>query len=239
MTDLLKLVLSSHGGFDRWGTFKTIDADMSITGFTWKKKGWEDVLKKVHVTAQTRLQKISYTPFTAEGRRSVYEPIRVRIETLDGELIKERSDPRAAFEGHTVDTPWDDLHLAYFSGYAMWNYLNTPFLFTGSGFQTEEIEPWSDRGTVRRRLKVTYPSEVASHCSEQILHVDDTGLIARLDYRAHVAGGRPTAHYMSNYKEFQGIMIPTSRRAVRRNENDDPISDPVLVAIDIAGVTFS
>lgn len=71
MTDLLRLVLSSHGGLDRWNMFKTIDADMSITGFTWKKKGWEDTLKKVHVTAQTRVQRISYVPFTAEGKERV------------------------------------------------------------------------------------------------------------------------------------------------------------------------
>jgi hypothetical protein len=44
---------------------------------------------------------------------------------------------------------------------------------------------------------------------------------------------------MSDYKEFQGIMIPTGRRAVRRNDSDDPVSDPVLVAIDIVGVTFN
>jgi len=33
---------------------------------------------------------------------------------------------------------WDDLHLAYFSGYAMWNYLTTPFLFAMEGFEVEE-----------------------------------------------------------------------------------------------------
>src|SRR3546814_4504928 len=45
--------------------------------------------------------------------------------------------------------PWDLLHLAYFCGYAGWNYLTTPFLFTYPGFETEEIEPWEEEGEIR------------------------------------------------------------------------------------------
>jgi hypothetical protein len=56
----------------------------------------------------------------------------------DGKPIKDRKNPRAAFDGHTVETPWDDLNLAYFSGYAMWNYLNAPFIFALPRFKTEE-----------------------------------------------------------------------------------------------------
>ena len=29
---------------------------------------------------------------------------------------------------------------SYFAGYAMWKYLNAPFLFAGEGFETEEGE---------------------------------------------------------------------------------------------------
>ena len=58
--------------------------------------------------------------------RSSCTPDHTVIETLDGKPIKDRSNPRAAFDGHTVETPWDALNLAYFCGYAMWNYLNAP-----------------------------------------------------------------------------------------------------------------
>ena len=102
---------------------------MSITGMLWARKGWPDALKQVRVTAGTGAQRVSYQPFTKPDWRSVYHPEAVAIETSNGKPIKNRANPRAAFEGHTVETAWDDLHLAYFSGYAIWNYLNTPFLF--------------------------------------------------------------------------------------------------------------
>ena len=126
------------------------------------------------------------------------------IETLDGKPVKDRRNPRAAFEGHTVETPWDDLNLAYFSGYAMWNYLTTPFIFALPGFQAEEIEPWDENGEKRRRLKVMFPDHIATHCAEQIFHINGEGLICRLDYSAPVAGGAPTAHYLVRTQDFDG-----------------------------------
>ena len=45
-----------------------------------------------------------------------------------------------------MHTPWDVLQLAYFIGYAMWNYLTTPFLFTYPGVEAREIEPWHEAG---------------------------------------------------------------------------------------------
>jgi hypothetical protein len=141
MNELRDLIIDAHGGIARWNEVKTIDADMSITGGLWARKGWPDVLKAVHVTAAVGKQWISYRPFTGEGMRSSWSPDHTIIETLDGKPIKDRRNPRAAFDGHTVETPWDDLHLAYFSGYAMWNYLNTPFIFALPGFHAEESSP--------------------------------------------------------------------------------------------------
>ena len=141
MSELRDLVIDAHGGIERWNKVKTIEGDMSITGGLWARKGWPDVLKNVHVTAAAGHQWISYRPFISENMRSSCTPDHTVIETLDGKPIKDRRNPRAAFDGHTVETPWDDLNLAYFSGYAMWNYLTTPFIFALPGFQTEEIEP--------------------------------------------------------------------------------------------------
>jgi hypothetical protein len=238
MSDLRDLVLKAHG-IDRWQTVKAIDADMSITGLLWIRKGWPDALKNVHVTADAGSQRLSYVPFTDQGLRSVFCPDQVIVETLDGEAVKSRLNPRAAFNGHQVQTGWDDLHLAYFSGYAMWNYLNTPFLFALPGFTTEEIEPWNENGEKRRRLKVTFPNSVATHSSEQVFHVDGEGLIARLDYSANVTGGIPTAHYVSGYRDIDGVKLWTRRRAYRRNADGTANTDGVAVAIDVADIRLS
>jgi hypothetical protein len=49
------------------------------------------------------------------------------------QAVAERSNPRAAFDGYALDTPWDWLDLAYFYGYAISNYLTTPFLVRAAG----------------------------------------------------------------------------------------------------------
>jgi hypothetical protein len=239
MSELRDLVLDAHGGIARWKRLKTIEGEMSITGALWARKGWSDVLKHVHVTAGVSNQTVSYRPFTDPGMRSVYRPDYTATEALDGELIKERRNPRAAFDGHSVETGWDDLHLAYFSGYAIWNYLNTPFLFLLPGFRAEEIEPWDEHGERRRRLKVTFPDSIATHCSEQVFHIGSDGLISRLDYSATVTGGIPTAHYTSDYRDFDGIKIATKRRAYRRNLDGTAVANFVAVAIDIADIRLS
>jgi hypothetical protein len=239
MSELRDLVISAHGGIERWNEVKAIEGDMSITGALWARKGWPDVLKNVHVIADAKSQWISYQPFIRDDMRSSCLPDRSVIETRGGKPIKDRKNPRSFFEGHTVETPWDDLNLAYFSGYAMWNYLNVPFIFALPAFKTEEIEPWQDDGERRRRLKVTFPDHIATHCPEQIFHINGRGLICRMDYSAPVAGGAPTAHYLHDHRDFSGIKVATKRRALRRKPDGTSIPEPVFVAIDIADIRFS
>jgi len=90
---------------------------------------------------------VSETPSLGiPGQHSVFEPDRAAVETDDRQILQSRSNPRAPFAGHVLETSWDDLHLVYFSGSAEWTYLTTPFLFRLPGFTTEEIEPWSEPG---------------------------------------------------------------------------------------------
>lgn len=87
----------------------------------------------------------------------------------------------------TIETRWDDPNLAYFSGYAMWNCLNTPLIFTLPGVRSEEIEPWEEQGEQRRRFKVSLPDYVATHCAEQVFYLNGFDHEARLQ---HVGGRR-------------------------------------------------
>src|SRR3546814_3099699 len=101
-------------------------------------------------------------------------PRSTRTDTLFPYTTLFRSD------GMAREYPWDLLHLAYFCGYAGWNYLTTPFLFTYPGFETEEIEPWEEEGEIWRRLKVRFSPDIPTHCPEQIFHFDAKGLLRRL-----------------------------------------------------------
>src|SRR2546427_5673655 len=77
---------------------------------------------------------------------SRFEPQRVALEDTHGHVLEELLQPRSSFKGHSLETPWNDLQLAYFAGCAMWTYLNTPFLLVRPGVESEEIEPWQEAG---------------------------------------------------------------------------------------------
>src|SRR5260370_737072 len=98
----------------------------------------------------------------------------------------------------------------------MWTYLNTPFLLVRPGVESEELEPWRDSGETWRRLKVRFPTEIATHSAEQTLYFDRQGLLKRHDYDVEISGGTAAAHYVSDLKEFSGIVFPTTRRIFTR-----------------------
>jgi hypothetical protein len=103
-----------------------------------KSKG--DALKDVVMKIETKKERVTMD-FPGQNKRSIFEPARIVIEKTDGTLIEARDNPEKSFEGHQGSMPWDDVHVAYFSGEALWTYLNAPFLYTQEGFATEEISP--------------------------------------------------------------------------------------------------
>jgi hypothetical protein len=113
------------------------------------------------------------------------------IETTDRRVVEERLTLRDSFAGHTHDTPWNRLHLAYFAGYAVWTYLDTPFVLAMDGVATEELEPWQENGEPWRRLKVTFPEGIATHNTVQTFYFGSDGLLRRHAYDADVLGGSP------------------------------------------------
>src|SRR6202045_4227368 len=147
--------------------------------------------------------------------RVIFPKDRVWIERRDGWSVEERSDPRAAFAGHVRETPWDRLHLTYFLGYALWNYLTTPFLFARPGFATRELEAHVEGSETWRVLEVTYPDDVPAHTKVQKLYFGDDFMLRRLDYTTDVLGG-VAAHYCYDLVRIDGLVFPTLRRVVRR-----------------------
>jgi hypothetical protein len=219
---LLAEVIESHGGANLWRQFRRFSARMSIDGALLARKRKAGTLKDVIVDGSTRDQFLRFTGFPAPDRRAIYRPHRVNIESLDGQVLAARDEPRAAFAGHTDSTAWDDLHLTYFLGYANWNYLTTPFLLAGTGFASEELAPWQEGRETWRRLKVRFPAHIATHSPEQTFYFDQKGLQRRVDYRAIAAGGAMIAQYTWAHEEFSGILVPTRRSALR-------LSSPILL----------
>src|SRR5579863_8551043 len=162
MSSLLELAVKAHGGLERWYNVKSLKVAASITGAIWFVKSKGDALKNIVMTVDTKVERL-VTDFPGQDKRSIFEPDRIVMEHVDGTPIESRHDPEESFKGQQRETPWDDIHVAYFCGEALWTYLNTPFLYTHEGFRTEEIPSIQADGETWRRLKVTFPDYVKSH----------------------------------------------------------------------------
>jgi hypothetical protein len=237
MSDLLEVAVAAHGGLDGWNGITSIEVVASITGAAWFVKGKGDALKNVRFEVDTTRERLTMD-FVGEDKRSIFEPSRVVIQRGDGTLIDSRDDPERSFDGHVFETPWDDMHVAYFSGEALWTYLNTPFLFTWPGFVAEEITPIQAGGETWRRLKVTFPDHIKTHTREQISCFGPDGLLRRQDYTVDILGGAPGLNFASGYREVDGIVFPTKRRIYAWEGDYQLVPEPLLIAIDMGEITI-
>jgi hypothetical protein len=235
MNDLLATAIAAHGGSDRWNRIRAIHVNAAITGAFWQIKGQGDALKNIRFEVDTTCERLTMD-FLGRDRRSVFEPDRVVLQRTDGTIIDTRPDPERSFGGHKFETPWDDLHLAYFTGEALWTYLNSPFLFTWPEFVSEEIAPIEADGEQWRRLHVTFPDYIKSHTREQVFCFGPDGLLCRHDFTIDVVGRTVESQlYAADYRDVDGVIIPATRRAYAPM-GDDQV---VFVAIDMADIRTS
>lgn len=239
MSDLLDLAIAAHGGIKRWNAFSRLKTHVKIGGAIWTLKQQEGLLADISVEIETQAEHLTIAPFGGTRRRSIFLPDHLKIETTDGQVIGERRNPEAAFAGHVRETPWDQLHAAYFASEALWTYLTLPFLYTYPGFITEEIEPWQEDGETWRRLRVTFPDHIKSHTRTQITHFGPDGLMRRHDYTVDVLGGAQGANYTTDYRDFQGIKVPTRRRIYAYDAAMRKVPEPLLVSIDFDDISFN
>src|SRR5436190_22872643 len=112
--EFLSSVLDAHGGVDRWNKFERVSASFMSGGGLMPMKGINNNPKPLEGECTIHHESTVISPFGARDRRMVFTPARVVVETTSGTIVDERSNPRAAFAGHTLTTPWDLLDRAYF-----------------------------------------------------------------------------------------------------------------------------
>jgi|ERR1700704_5528051 hypothetical protein len=108
----------------------------------------------------------------------------------------------ASFADHHAEPPWDDLHVAYFSSYALWTYLKIPFVYTDPSVVTEELPTWQEDGEEWRPLKVAFPDSIETHSCEQISYFGQDGLLRRHAYTVDILGGVGGLNYASRYRNI-------------------------------------
>ncbi len=163
-----------------------------------------------------------------DGLRAIVDgPREVRIETDAGDLVASREDPRRYFPGGRRLFRWDDLDMAYFAGYAAWNYLTFPALLS-----RDDIA-WSDISETT--LEARFPESLPTHSPLQRFHIDsESGLLRQHDYTAEVFGGwAKAANVVEEHGEWEGVPYPSQRKVTPRKGDGRPRAFPLLVGIEI------
>jgi hypothetical protein len=232
--DTVAAAVRAHGGLQRWHAISQISADVAIGGQLWASKGHDGVLSDAHVTVDTRRQRVVFDGFGSRRWRSVLDAGRISLYRHDGGLLEERIDPRASFPADAT-AGWDELQVAYFASYAIWNYLMLPFLLTWKGFGLQELPPWPGTDHTWRRVRVDFPRDIDTHTSTQFLNFDANGLLVRHDYDADLLGGAPATNAASAFEEHDGIVFATHRYVTARDSRGGAAAEPLLVSIDFDG----
>lgn len=237
-SSLLDQAIEAHGGLDRWNSFEKVEADITGGGGFIRFKGLPAVSPR-HATIWLHEQRATLVSTDGTGPLIVFTPARVAVEQSNGAILAERMSPRASFAGHQMNTPWDPLHLAYFSGEAFSTYFKTPFFLSDEGVEVEEIETWSDGSKPWRVLRATFPERVETHSRVQHFYFDEDLMLRRHDYQVDIAGGFGAAQLVNEPTEANGILLPSKRRAYARTPDGQPLLDLLMVSIDVSNVKFS
>jgi hypothetical protein len=234
---LLDEVLAAHGGVDRWSAARRIHAHLRSGGLLLRTRVPGNHFVDYELTVDVDERRSAAEPFPRDGRRAVFDAGVVRIETAEGEVVESRADPRAAFSGFSGlrrNLRWDALDSTYFAGYAMWNYMVTPYLLTRQGVEVAEGEPWREDGDTWRRLEVTFPAALDTHSPRQTFYYDSRGLLRRHDYVAQVVGGwARAAHHCADHVESGGLTFPTRRWVRPIGPGNRSLPFPTMVWLEL------
>ena len=87
-------------------------------------------------------------------------------------------------------------------------------------------------------MNVTWPSYLATHNANQVLYLDEDGLIRWLDYTVEITGDTEAAHYMSDYAVASGIHVPTRHRIYPRSAGGTSDPSQLIVSIEYSDVQY-
>jgi hypothetical protein len=221
-------VVEAYGGEERWRAATQIDVHLDAGGllFRWKRgRGF----RGLHMRADVWEPRISMDPFYKPGQVGILEGLDVRVETTGGQVLESRQNARSFFPYGRRFIWWDKLDMAYFFGFALWNYLTLPALILRDDIQWREL---SDT-----QLEATFPDHIATHCAVAKYHFDPaTSLLERYDYTSHAFGRWAVANHMTPEHRTNDEGIPfASRREVRPEMpgGDKPMPFPLLIWADV------
>ncbi|MBR0692751.1 hypothetical protein [Bradyrhizobium lablabi] len=222
---LLDDAIEASGGLARWNKLKRFTLHLSIGGTLLSRTGQIGQFKDLIAEGSIWTQSVRFTGITGGKMSGTFQPDAVTIESLDGEVLRTWRNPTSAFSSYSNVQPGDELHLVFLCGFAIWNYLTTPFLLARSDVEVEELPPRAGNAEPWRRLRARFPPDIVTHCPEQIFYFDDKALQRRTD---HDFLATRIAHYSWAHQAFCGIVVPTLRRSMVLGADGALVPRPVL-----------
>jgi hypothetical protein len=230
---LLESALRASGGLDLWRRTRRFTLHMSITGSLCTARCSTAQLKEFVVEGSTQTQALEITGFARADLRALYRPDWVALEGQDARRLMERQGSPEEFRGALQSTTWDELQLAHYCGYLIWNHIATPFILAEPDFETKELHRNVARGESLRRLSVVFPARIVTHAREQTFHFDREGYLRRLDYPAAHEEHTQIAQMFSGHQRYSGILVPTLCRLLSIGAEGVPVAKPSLLDVEI------
>ena len=179
------------------------------------------------------------TGFARADIRALYRRDWVALEGADTRGIMKRAASPEEFRRGLQAPNWDELQLAHYCGYLIWNYMAVPFMLADADFETKELRRTVAPGEGLRRLQVAFPAHVVTHAPIQTFHFDREGFLRRLDYRAPHTDHVPITQVYSGHQRFSGILVPTLCRLSAIGADAMPVGKPTLLDVEIFDVNFA
>ena len=236
---VLENALRASGGLDLWRLTRRFIVHMSITGDLVRTKCSNAKLKELVVEGSTHVQELEMTGFARADIRALYRRDWVALEGPDTHGIMKRAASPEEFRRGLQAVNWDELQLAHYCGYLIWNYMAVPFILADPDFETKELRRTVAPGESLRRLQVVFAARVVTHAPIQTFHFDREGLLRRLDYRAPHATHASITQVYSGHQRFSGILVPTLCRLLAIGPNAGSVGKPALLDVEIFDVNFA
>ena len=232
---LLDNAVAASGGLARWNNLQRFSLHLSIKGTLLSRTRRASQFEDLIVEGSTQVQSVRFTGRTQGQKSGIYQPDLVTIENLDGQILRTWLNPSLDSLDHANDPLADELHLIFFCGFSIWNYLTTPFLLAHPDLTIEELPPWTENDQTWRRLRALFPTHIVTASPEQIFYFDQNSLQRRVDCDLF---GTRVAHYSWAHQSFSGIVVPTLRRSLVLRSDGTTVADPILFDVEIFDATF-
>ena len=169
---LLDDAIDASGSLARWNSLSRFTLHLSVGGALFGDAGHAREFKDVTAEGSTRTQSVRFTGITGGEQSGAFAPDAITIENLDGQVLRTWRNPSLAFPSNGAHALADELHLVFFCGVQIWNYLTTPFLLARPDVVVEELPPWQENNETWRRLRAQLPASLINLGSEQVFYFD-------------------------------------------------------------------